>query len=118
MLRTAKTPGRSTPGSGGRIGAAPGERDKFRTECEATAQMFDREGMAETARKYTIGPTRVQHQNKDPRGWAEFAAQFAEHSAKGQALTMRGRPWRIQKINRPETDAVREFLFRNSPPNH
>ena len=26
MLRTAKTPGRSTPGSGGRIGAAPGDR--------------------------------------------------------------------------------------------
>ena len=25
MLRTAKTPGRSTPGSGGRIGAAPGD---------------------------------------------------------------------------------------------
>jgi pimeloyl-ACP methyl ester carboxylesterase len=32
----------------------------------------------------------VQYQNKDPRGWAEFAQQLGEHSAKGQALTMRG----------------------------
>jgi pimeloyl-ACP methyl ester carboxylesterase len=37
-----------------------------------------------------LGPTRVQFQNKDPRGWAEFAQQLAEHSPKGQALTMRG----------------------------
>ncbi len=27
---------------------------------------------------------------KDPRGWSEFAAQLAEHSARGSALTMRG----------------------------
>jgi len=32
----------------------------------------------------------VQFQNKDPRGWTEFAAQLAEHSPRGQALTMRG----------------------------
>jgi pimeloyl-ACP methyl ester carboxylesterase len=32
----------------------------------------------------------VQFQNKDPRGWAEFAQQLAEHSPRGQALTMRG----------------------------
>jgi len=35
-------------------------------------------------------PTRVQHQNKDPRGWREFADQLAEHSTEGAALTMRG----------------------------
>jgi pimeloyl-ACP methyl ester carboxylesterase len=44
----------------------------------------------EAAKKYAVGPTRVQFQNKDPRGWAEFAAQLAEHSPRGQALTMRG----------------------------
>jgi pimeloyl-ACP methyl ester carboxylesterase len=31
----------------------------------------------------------VQFQNKDPRGWAEFARQLAEHDATGSALTMR-----------------------------
>ncbi len=44
----------------------------------------------EAAKKYALGPTRVQFQNKDPRGWAEFASQLAEHSSLGSANTMRG----------------------------
>jgi len=32
----------------------------------------------------------VQYRGKDPRGWAEFKRRFAEGSAKGHALTMRG----------------------------
>jgi pimeloyl-ACP methyl ester carboxylesterase len=32
----------------------------------------------------------VQFEDKDPRGWREFADQLAEHSALGAALTMRG----------------------------
>ena len=32
----------------------------------------------------------MQFQNKNPRGWAEFAAALAGHSAMGSALTMRG----------------------------
>jgi pimeloyl-ACP methyl ester carboxylesterase len=32
----------------------------------------------------------VQFSDKDPRGWQEFAAQLAEHSAVGSALTFRG----------------------------
>jgi pimeloyl-ACP methyl ester carboxylesterase len=39
---------------------------------------------------YSKGPTRVQFEDKDPRGWREFADQLAEHSAQGAALTMRG----------------------------
>ena len=39
-------------------------------------------GMAKAAKGYALGPTRVQFQNKDPRGWAEFAAQLAEHSTR------------------------------------
>jgi pimeloyl-ACP methyl ester carboxylesterase len=39
---------------------------------------------------YARGPTRVQFQNKDPRGWAEFAGHLAEHSTPGSAKTMRG----------------------------
>ena len=46
--------------------------------------------MAKAAEAYALGPTRVQFQNKDPRGWREFAAQLAEHSTEGSALTMRG----------------------------
>lgn len=71
-------------------GAALGEREKFRAECEAAAKLFETQGMAEAAKKYTIGPTRVQFQNKDPRGWQEFSGQMAGTSARGHALTMRG----------------------------
>lgn len=71
-------------------GAEPGQREKFRAESEATATMFETQGTAATGQIYTLGPTRVQLQNKDPRGWREFADQFAEHSALGAALTQRG----------------------------
>jgi pimeloyl-ACP methyl ester carboxylesterase len=62
----------------------------FRAECEAIAAAFDADGSAVVAQRYALGPARVQFQNKDPRGWAEFAAALAEHSALGSALTMRG----------------------------
>jgi pimeloyl-ACP methyl ester carboxylesterase len=70
-------------------GAEPDKKEKFRAECEAAAASFEA-GWTEAAKKYALGPTRVQFQNKDPRGWAEFAQQLGEHSPKGQALTMRG----------------------------
>ena len=71
-------------------GAAPAERQKFADEAERSASQFERLGMAKASETYAIGPTRVQLQNKDPRGWKEFAEQLAEHSSEGAALTMRG----------------------------
>ena len=71
-------------------GAAPDTRQQFAAEAEAAAQDFEEQGMAKAAEAYALGPTRVQFQNKDPLGWKEFAAQLAEHSAEGAALTMRG----------------------------
>jgi pimeloyl-ACP methyl ester carboxylesterase len=70
-------------------GAEPDKKAKFQAECEAAAASFEA-NWTEAARKYALGPTRVQFQNKDPRGWEEFARQLGEHSPKGQALTMRG----------------------------
>ena len=70
-------------------GAQPGEEDSFRAECEAAAKGFETDAAAAFA-KYALGPTRVQLQNKDPRGWREFAEQLAEHSTRGAASTLRG----------------------------
>jgi pimeloyl-ACP methyl ester carboxylesterase len=70
-------------------GAEPDKKDRFRAECETAASSF-LSNWSEAASKYALGPTRVQFQNKDPRGWTEFAGQLVEHSPKGQALTMRG----------------------------
>jgi hypothetical protein len=48
--------------------------------------------MARLMATYGHGATRVQYLNKDPRGFAEFAQQFAAHSASGAAYTTRTRP--------------------------
>ena len=71
-------------------GAAPDKRAQFAAETEAMARQFDEIGMAKAAMGYALGPSRVQYQNKDPRGWHEFADQLAGHSSRGAALTMRG----------------------------
>jgi pimeloyl-ACP methyl ester carboxylesterase len=71
-------------------GAAPDQRKQFAEEAQAAATRFEDIGMAKAAESYALGPTRVQFQNKDPRGWREFADQLTDHSSKGSALTMRG----------------------------
>jgi pimeloyl-ACP methyl ester carboxylesterase len=40
--------------------------------------------------RYAYGPTRVQFEAKDPRGFAEFKQALAEHSALGAANTQLG----------------------------
>ncbi|RAI02202.1 alpha/beta hydrolase [Acuticoccus sediminis] len=42
------------------------------------------------AKIYAEGASRVQFQNKDPRGWAAFAERLARHDPVGAANTMRG----------------------------
>src|SRR5499427_7757375 len=71
-------------------GAAPDQRQQFAEEAQAAASRFEDIGMAKAGETYALGPTRVQFQNKDPRGWRELADQLADHSSKGSALTMRG----------------------------
>jgi len=71
-------------------GAEPDKREQFAGEARATAESFRDNGMQVTAESYGLGPTRVQHQNKDVRGWREFVGQMCEHSAEGSALTMVG----------------------------
>ena len=76
--------------SGCGYGAEPDRREQFRKEAEAIAQRLEADDMEAFAKIYATGPTRVQFQNKDPRGWQEFVDMLGEHSATGSALTMRG----------------------------
>ena len=71
-------------------GSVSADRAGFRHDSELVARRFEQEGMAAVAEFYTRGPTRVQFRDKDPRGWQEFHDQFAQGSAKGHALTLRG----------------------------
>lgn len=71
-------------------GAEKQEQAKFRAEVEVVARSLLEEGMAAFAEKYAYGPTRVQFENKDPRGFAEFKKALAGHSALGSANTQIG----------------------------
>jgi pimeloyl-ACP methyl ester carboxylesterase len=88
-------------------GAASDQRAQFIAENDATARRFEELGTAKVAAGYALGPSRVQFQNKDPRGWREFADQLAQHSSKGAALTMRGvqmrRPSLYDLVDRMKT---------------
>jgi pimeloyl-ACP methyl ester carboxylesterase len=87
-LAPAHVVGLSMGGVG--YGAAPGKRDQFRAEVDATADRIAAEGMWRMARTYGRGPTRLVFEEKDPRGYAEFLSQLGEHDTDGAALTMRG----------------------------
>jgi pimeloyl-ACP methyl ester carboxylesterase len=76
--------------AGGAYGSHPAHYKQFQDDSRANAERIKREGMAKFVATYGIGPQRVQLQNKDPRGFAEFQAQFNEHSALGAANTLLG----------------------------
>ncbi len=92
-------------------GAAPDKREQFAHEAEAAAKGFEQASMAKAAEAYALGPTRVQYQNKDPRGWREFADQLAEHSTEGAARTMRG----VQKRRPSLFDLVDKMATITAP---
>jgi pimeloyl-ACP methyl ester carboxylesterase len=71
-------------------GAEPALRERFRDEAAAIAEFIASAGMKAFADKYAYGPTRVQFENKDPRGFAEFRQMLAEHSGVGSANTQLG----------------------------
>jgi len=71
-------------------GSVASERERFQQDSGNIAARLQREGMPAVAEVYARGPTRVQFADKDPRGWQEFAAQLAKHSAVGAALTLLG----------------------------
>jgi len=92
-------------------GAQPERQDAFRAESAVVARSFATEGSAEVAKRYAVGPARVQFQHKDPHGWREFAAQLGEHDAVGAELTMLG-----VQARRPSLYDLRDELARMTTP--
>jgi pimeloyl-ACP methyl ester carboxylesterase len=88
-------------------GAEPGKREQFRSEAEAAAAMLLEKGMDAFVDRYAFGPTRVQFQNNDPRGFAKFMADFKKHSALGSANTQLG----VQR-ERPSLFDLREAMAK------
>jgi 3-oxoadipate enol-lactonase len=71
-------------------GSERGVLEEFRKTSQATAAEYDKVGSEGVAKTYGMGPSRIPFEVKDPRGYREFYDQFASHSAKGAANTLRG----------------------------
>ena len=71
-------------------GAHPADHRRFQEESVTRAAAIRAGGMGKLAATYGHGTARIQYLNKDPRGFAEYAKQLAEHSAEGSANTMEG----------------------------
>lgn len=80
----------SAVAAGTGYGAEKQWEDYFRGVSEQVAEKFETLGAKAFAPTYGSGPSRVQFQNKDPRGWALFVERLAQHSDIGAANTMRG----------------------------
>ncbi|MFT8710613.1 alpha/beta fold hydrolase [Komagataeibacter rhaeticus] len=76
--------------AGAGYGCEPGREAYFRDVSLKVADNFEQMGAGAFAPIYGQGASRVQFQNKDPRGWNDFVTRLATHSTLGAALTMRG----------------------------
>jgi pimeloyl-ACP methyl ester carboxylesterase len=71
-------------------GAHPDRHEAFKEDSENNARFILKEGMKRFSETYGLSATRVQLQNKNPRGFADFQRYLGEHDATGSANTMRG----------------------------
>jgi pimeloyl-ACP methyl ester carboxylesterase len=81
---------RSLTAAGVGYGASPDKRAQFQAEIDGSVAKLRAGGIEKFATIYAHGPTRLVFEEKDPRGFAEFESQMAEHSTEGSALTMLG----------------------------
>ena len=92
-------------------GAHPATYKAFQESARANAAAIRKNGMGWFAETYGHGPARIQFQKKDPRGFAEYNRQLAEHSAAGSASTMAGYQGR-----RPSLYALTDDISRIDVP--
>ena len=80
----------SLTAAGAGSGSERAHIEEFRKNALATAELFEKSGSTEVVRTYGLGGPRIPFLLKDPRGFADFNAAFAQHDAQGSAHTMRG----------------------------
>lgn len=86
-------------------------REEFHRGITQVAEQMLKEGIQAVSESYTLGPARVQLQNKNPRAWEELRRHFEEHSAKGSAYTFLG----VQG-KRPSITSLGEVLKKMTLP--
>jgi pimeloyl-ACP methyl ester carboxylesterase len=106
-------PGRvlSVVAAGAGYGAEKLHESYFKGVSEQVADNFEKRGARNFAPIYAEGASRVQFQEKDPRGWRLFADRLAQHDSRGAANTMRG-----VQMHRPSLyDLEAEFRALDTP---
>lgn len=90
LMLAAKFPDRvlSCVAAGAGSGALKVNRQQFIDDAHAAAKLMDASKVID-ALGVGLGPTRVQLQNKDPRGWQQFVSNLGEHKAHAAAATLR-----------------------------
>ncbi len=101
----------SITAAGAGYGAEKEHEDYFRGISNQVADNFEMQGAQALAKIYAEGASRVQFQDKDPRGWALFAERLAQHSSRGAANTMRG----VQARRPSLYDLEAEFRAMEAP---
>lgn len=76
--------------AGAGYGSEKDQQEYFRRNSEQVARGFEEQGARAFAPIYGESASRVQFQEKDPRGWQLFVDRMAQHSDLGAANTMRG----------------------------
>jgi pimeloyl-ACP methyl ester carboxylesterase len=101
----------SVVAAGAGYGAEKVHEDYFKRVSGQVAENFEKRGSKDFAPTYAEGASRVQFQEKDPRGWRLFADRLAQHDPKGAANTMRG-----VQMRRPSLyDLEAEFRAMQAP---
>ena len=72
------------------VGTGSSDPQRLAREADEAATRMEQEGIGPWAEGYAAGPTRVQLQRKNPKGWELFKQGILAHSAVGSALTIRG----------------------------
>lgn len=76
--------------AGAGYGAEKQLEEYFRNVSLEVGRQFETKGAPEFSKTYSTAASRIIFQQKDPRGWKEFATQLGEHSSIGSARTMQG----------------------------
>jgi pimeloyl-ACP methyl ester carboxylesterase len=94
----------SITAAGAGYGAEKAHEEYFRGISEQVAANFESRGAQDFAKVYAEGASRVQFQEKDPRGWQLFADRLGRHDSRGAANTMRGVQMRRPSLYDLEAD--------------
>ena len=88
-------------------GSDPQTREQFLKDSAELAERMVTLGMEKGTEHYANNASRRRFGQKDPAGFAAFNRQFAEHSATGSSLTMRGYQLRRRTIYQLEEEMRR-----------